>query len=139
MNPNPTVSHLMTVFSSTINGCDLEVWEEQLSAAIDAIFYRVTPIIFAIETSTNEHLTLDILSGQKILHAMNKFMNENVPYPLTGKLEDFRGKTFSELPHNMKTTLRETQIKMTVLSLFSENKGKEEAFRATVKAMTGLV
>jgi hypothetical protein len=113
----------------------MEVSNKAFLASITALFYGMSPRVFAIE---QPNTCYEILTGNVFLAAIYQFLSSNKSYPLTGELKQFQGMRFSELSVRDKRHFYKQTVDMTFLVSFRGNEGLDPAFRDMVKGIVEI-
>jgi hypothetical protein len=121
--------HNEIVFTSMIS-------DETISKAILTVYHDLSPRIFAVEYLDG---TLEIISGEHLVHAMCIYMSRNTPCPATIVLDEFKSKSFVALPAYLQRKLRDSSFSMTIFERIKNNADEEKIFRDAVNLSTTLI
>lgn len=110
-NTNPIVSLLAERYKLNEISFpdDFTPTEQDVEDSINLLYYQQSVSVYTLETNT---CTWNITTGYKFVKSILMFFNNSTAYPKDGFLEDFCGKTFSEVHRSLQRRISNAEVPM---------------------------
>ena len=83
--------------------------EQDIEDSINLLHYQQSVSVYTLETDTGKW---NVTTGHKFVKSILVFVNNDLAYPKNGLLEDFRGKTFSEISRSLQRKISSAEVPM---------------------------
>jgi hypothetical protein len=102
--------------------------EKDVEDSINLLFYQQSVAVFTLETNA---CTWNITTGHKFVKSILMFANNTIAYPKEGFLDNFCGKTFSQLHRSIQRRINSTKVPMCLCQI---QNGAEQVHEAIINA-----
>jgi hypothetical protein len=110
-NINPKVSYLVErhKLNEIFFPDDFTPKEQDIEDSVNLLYYQQGVAVYIVETNT---CSWNITTGHKFIKSILMFLNNEIAYPKAGFLEEFCGKTFSEVTRPIQRRISSTEVPM---------------------------
>lgn len=88
--------------------------EQDIEDSINLLYYQQSVSVYTLETVTGKW---NVTTGHKFVKSILVFLNNEIAYPKNGLLEDFRGKSFSEVSRSLQRKIKSAQVQMCLCAI----------------------
>jgi hypothetical protein len=133
-NISPIVSLIVERYKrNEIEFCDdFTPTEKDIEDSINLLFYKQNIAVFTLETDT---CTWNVTTGYKFIKSILTFVNNTIAYPKNGFLEEFCGKTFSEIHRSLQRRINSTEVPMCLCQI---SNGTEHIHEAIINSASRI-